>query len=335
MFDFSIDDTEEVTKMHEEVIRMKEEFVLRARKLYFYQIELEKKLNQLHEEKAMLSEQLEKLEYLNSQLPSNIFLQSPSRDFSFSNYGTEETTFSFGEVEENAEINKVHYIPIDYSNHKIIEIPYIFAPNHTGYEMTRDYPIVLGETIAEKYRIDRIIANTQTSCVLACLDLAKKTKVCVKVVQNEKRSFERGLNEIRMLMTLKNSYKDFSQAHIVRILDFFYFKEHLFIVQELLLETISATMQESLYKNMPQLKILAYEVLKALELLHTNHIIHCDLNPENILQTKKFRNDEIHYKIIDFNSAIINKDAELHSYPILTYAAPEVTDSKFSSKIDV
>ena len=335
MFDFSIDESEEVLKMHEEVIRMKEEFVLRGRKLFLYQLELEKKLHHLHTEKTILSDHIEKLEYLNSQLPSNIFLQPNSRDFSFSNYGTEETTFSFGEVEENAEINKVPYLTLDYHTHKILEIPYIFVPTHTGYELSRDYPIIVGEVIAEKYRIDRIIANTHTSCVLACMDVVKKQKVCVKVVQNEKRSFERGLNEIRMLMALKNSCSDLNPHHIVKIIDYFYYKEHLFIVQELLLETLSSSMEKIFRGNPDSLKKLAIEILQCLDLLSANNIIHCDLNPDNILIVKKSKEDEAHYKVIDFNSAITNKDKGLHSYPMLAYTAPDIIESNFSSKIDI
>lgn len=335
MFDFSIDESEEILKMHEEVLRMKEEFVLRSRKLYLYQSELEKKLHILHEEKVFLSEHIEKLEYLNSHLPSNTFLQPNSRDFSFSNYGTEETTFSFGEVDENAEINKVPYLNLDYQLHKTIEIPYIYVPNHTGYEVSREFPIVLGEIIAEKYRIDRIIANTHTSCVLACLDLSKKAKVCVKVVQNEKISFERGLNEVRMLTTLKNSVPDLSFHHVVRILDFFYYKEHLFIVEELLLDSISSTLHETFHENPTNLKKFTVEMLLCLDLLSQNGIIHCDFNPENILQVKKSKNDEVHYKLVDFNSAITLKDTELHSYPMLAYTPPDIIDSKFSSKIDM
>ena len=335
MFDFSIDENEEIMKMHEEVIRMKEEFVLRTRKLYLYQLELEKKLHQLHDEKSLLTEHVEKLEYLNSHLPSNIFLQPNSRDFSFSNYGTEETTFSFGEVEENAEINRVPYLALDYQTHKILEIPYIYIPNHTGYEITRDYPIIVGEIIAEKYRIDRIIANTHTSCILVCFDIIKKNKVCVKIIQNEKRSFERGLNEIRMLATLKNSCQDLNRSHVVKILDYFYYKEHLFIVQELLFEPISHLLQENIFKNSNNLKRLAVEILQSLDLLANNNIIHCDINPENILTVTKAKDDDIHYKIIDFNSAITNKDTELHSYPMLSYTAPEIIESKFSGKIDI
>jgi Protein kinase domain len=334
MFDFSIDENEDTTRMHEELGRMKEEFILRTRKLYLYQLELEKKLHQLHEKKLILSDHIEKLEYLDSQLPSNIFLQPPSRDFSFSNYGTEETTFSFGDLEENAEINKIPYMPTDYNTHKVLEIPYIFVPNHTGYELTRDFPIVPGEIIAEKYRIDRIVANTQTSCVLACMNLATKHKVCVKVVQNEKRAFQRGLNEIRVLVSLKNSCPDLNSYHTVKVLDYFYYKEHLFITQELLQETLTSY-QENLYKNMFEIKKLAAEVLKCLDLLFVNSVIHCDLNPDNISVYKRSKDDEVHYKVIDFNSAINFKDKELHTYPMLAYTAPEITESVFTNKLDM
>lgn len=335
MFDFSIDESEELSKMHEEVSRMKEEYLLRCRKLYLYQIELEKRLHYLHEEKIALNDQLEKLELLSSQAPSTTFHQSTQRDFSFSNYGTEESFWSLGDLEENAKINKVPNIVLDYQTQQIIEIPYIYLPNHTGYEVTRDFPIVLGEVIAEKYRIDRIIANTQCSCVLSCQDLSKRSKVCVKVVQNDKRCFEKGLNEVRVLVTLKKSCRDLGHFNIVRIFDYFYYKEHLFIVQELLYQSLSDFGGSRLLKNLNNLRLFSIEILKGLDLLHQNGIIHCDLNPENILIHTKNKEEDLHYRIIDFNSAITPEDRELHTYPILSYAAPELSESKFTFALDI
>lgn len=335
MFDFSIDESEELSKMHEDISRMKEEYLLRCRKLYLYQIELEKKLHYLHDEKIALNDQLEKLDLLISQVPSTTFHQSTQRDFSFSNYGTEESSWSLGDLEENAKINKVPNIVLDYQTQQIIEIPYIYLPNHTGYELNRDYPIVLGEVIAEKYRIDRIIANTQCSCVLSCQDLIKKSKVCVKIVQNDKSYYERGLNEVRVLATLKKSCRDLSHFNIVRILDYFYHKEHLFIVQELLYQSLSDFGASRLHKNLNNLRQFSIEILKGLDLLHQNGIIHCDLNPENILLHTKIKEEDPHYRVIDFNSAITPEDKELHTYPQLAYAAPELSESKFTFALDI
>lgn len=334
MFDLSIDESEELNKLQEEVIKIKDEYLIRSRRLYLYQLELEKKIHQLHEHKTLLSDHIEKLEYLNSQLPSQVFHQHHLQDFSFSNNGTEETTFSFIEVEENAEINKIPHLTPDYQSQKILEIPYFYSPGRTGYEITRDFPIIIGETISDKYRIDRTISNTQISCLLSCLDTHKKTKVCVKIILNDKQSFKRGLNELRILKNLQASCKDISQHNIIKLLDYFYFKEHLFIVQELLYEPVS-NISEIFFENVDLLQRFATDVLKALDLLSVNNIIHCDLNTENILQAKKPVGNDFHYKIIDFNSSILNKDKELFSYPMLAYAAPEISEGKFTCAIDM
>jgi serine/threonine protein kinase len=335
MFDFSLDESEEIQRLESEVSRMKEEYLLRFRKLYLFQIELEKKLHFLHEEKLALSDQLEKLDNLTSQVPCTTFHQAGQRDFSFSNYGTEESFLSLGDLEENAKVNKVPNIVLDYQNQQMIEIPYIFLPNRTGYEVTRDFPIVVGEIIAEKYRIDRIISNTQTSCILSCQDLSKRLKVCVKVIQNDKRSFERGLNELRVLTSLKKSCRDLSHFNVIKLFDYFYHKEHLFIIQELGFQTLAEFSVFKLKKNLPGLRQFSIEILKALDLLHSNGIIHCDLNPENILIHGKVNEEEVHYRLIDFNSAITPEDKELHTYPLLAYAAPELSESKFTQALDI
>lgn len=69
------------------------------------------------------------------------------------------------------------------------------------------------------------------------------------------------------------------------MLDFFYYKEHLFIVSELLRENLydfGKYMRENSaepYFTMPRLKKISKQILEALKYIHSLRLIHCDLKP--------------------------------------------------------
>jgi dual specificity protein kinase YAK1 len=72
---------------------------------------------------------------------------------------------------------------------------------------------------------------------------------------------------------------------LVRMIDFFVFREHLCIVFELL----SASIYDVLKKNMFQglslnfSRLIIQQILDALKVVKEAKLIHCDLKPENIL----------------------------------------------------
>lgn len=84
--------------------------------------------------------------------------------------------------------------------------------------------------------------------------------------------------------------------------DFFYHKEHLFIVTELLRDNLyeySKYNRESenfIYFTIGRLQKITKQILIALDALHNLKLIHCDLKPENIL-IKSYSRSEV--KIID------------------------------------
>jgi len=57
--------------------------------------------------------------------------------------------------------------------------------------------------------------------------------VCLKIIKNSKDFFDQSLDEIKLMQYI-SSGGDADENHVLRLLDFFYHKEHLFIVSELL-----------------------------------------------------------------------------------------------------
>ena len=60
---------------------------------------------------------------------------------------------------------------------------------------------------------------------------------CLKIIENNKDYFDQSLDEIKILNYLKEN-GDLQENHILEIKDYFYYKEHLFIVTELLKDNL-------------------------------------------------------------------------------------------------
>lgn len=136
-----------------------------------------------------------------------------------------------------------------------------------------------------------------------------------------------------------NANGDPEEKNFVKLIDYFYHKEHLFIVTELLRDNLyeyskyNREHEEELYFTIGRLQKIAYQVLIALQYLHSLHLVHCDLKPENIL-IKSYSRCEV--KVIDFGSTCFIHD-HLGSYvQSRSYRAPEVIiGAKYDYKIDI
>lgn len=129
------------------------------------------------------------------------------------------------------------------------------------------------------------------------------------------------------------------RIRVLKYHDSFYYKEHLFLVTELLkdnlLEYYKFNLQNESEKffTLPTLKILSRQILEALAFIHSLDIIHCDIKPENIM-VKSY--SQPIFKIIDLGSSCFRHD-HLSSYvQSRAYRAPEVLlESRYDCKIDV
>jgi len=69
-------------------------------------------------------------------------------------------------------------------------------------------------------------------------------------------------------------------ACLITMHDYFYHREHLMILTELLKENLyEAYRARPEYFTLGKLQVIARQILTALSTLHRLHIIHCDLKP--------------------------------------------------------
>jgi len=201
----------------------------------------------------------------------------------------------------------------------------IYKPNHTGFEESRDFPIKQNDIIAGRYEITQYLGSAAFSRAIQCRDRLTDRDVCIKIIKNTKDFFDQCLDEIKLLKYIKRM-GDPDSNYVLQMYDFFYFKEHLFIVCELLGDNLYEfyKLHKSLgtpYFTLPRLQAVAKQCLIAVKYIHSLDLIHCDLKPENILMHDYVK---CQIKVIDFGSSCFIGD-ELSTYvQSRSYRAPEV-----------
>ncbi|KAF0973710.1 hypothetical protein FDP41_007097 [Naegleria fowleri] len=254
---------------------------------------------------------------------------------------TEEDFKSWGPTYIEEEVSEIQdrrtkwRPPVEYET---IYLPVIRETFKTGFEETNEFKIEVDSIIAERYQVVEYLGSATFSRAIQCLDLRTNQNVCIKIIKNDKDFFDQSLDEIKLLRFL-NSMGDPDAMNVIKLHDFFYYKEHLFIVCELLRDNLyefyvyNRESGDELYFNLPRLQKVTRQLLTALQFVHSLNLIHCDLKPENIL-IKSYSKCQV--KIIDFGSSCFKWDNLPLYAQSRTYRAPEVViGSDYDEKIDM
>lgn len=220
----------------------------------------------------------------------------------------------------------------------VFDLKIIHRRGATGFEATREIPLRINDLIGGRYQIIDLLGQAAFCRAVQALDLKTGALVCLKVVKNNKDYLDQSLDEIKVLLYINNADPGDEQG-ILRLYDYFYFKEHLILVTELLranLYEFTKYNRESgaaLYFTMPRIQSIAWQVLRSLAFMHSLNLIHADLKPENILM-KSYSACEV--RVIDLGSSCFVTD-RLSSYvQSRSYRAPEVIlGLPYGQKIDV
>ncbi|XP_054788177.1 uncharacterized protein LOC129294089 isoform X1 [Prosopis cineraria] len=222
--------------------------------------------------------------------------------------------------------------------YEVFDLRIIHRKNRTGFEESKDLLIVLNSVIGGRYYVTEYLGSAAFSKVVQAHDLLTGIDVCLKIIKNDKDFFDQSLDEIKLLK-LVNKNDPADEHHILRLYDYFYHQEHLFIVTELLranLYEFQKYNQESgdeAYFTLNRLQLITRQCLEALQYLHSLGIIHCDLKPENIL-IRSYKRCEI--KIIDLGSSCFQSDNLCLYVQSRSYRAPEVMlGLQYDEKIDI
>uniref|UniRef100_A0A803N893 Protein kinase domain-containing protein n=1 Tax=Chenopodium quinoa TaxID=63459 RepID=A0A803N893_CHEQI len=243
------------------------------------------------------------------------------------------------EDEEAAAVQEqVRQIKAQEEEFETFNLKIVHRKNRTGFEEDKNFHVVLNSVIAGRYHVTEYLGSAAFSKAIQAHDLHTGMDVCVKIIKNNKDFFDQSLDEIKLLKYV-NKHDPADKYHLLRLYDYFYYREHLLIVCELLkanLYEFHKFNRESggeVYFTMPRLQSITIQVLEALQFLHGLGLIHCDLKPENIL-VKSYSRCEV--KVIDLGSSCFETDHLCSYVQSRSYRAPEVIlGLPYDKKIDV
>ncbi|XP_073139470.1 uncharacterized protein [Henckelia pumila] len=243
------------------------------------------------------------------------------------------------EDEEAAAVQEqVNQIKAQEEEFETFDLKIIHRKNRTGFEEDKNFHVVLNSVIAGRYHVTEYLGSAAFSKAIQAHDLHTGMDVCVKIIKNNKDFFDQSLDEIKLLKYV-NKHDPADKYHILRLYDYFYYREHLLIVCELLkanLYEFHKFNRESggeVYFTMPRLQSITIQCLEALQFLHSLGLIHCDLKPENIL-VKSYSRCEV--KVIDLGSSCFETDNLCSYVQSRSYRAPEVIlGLPYDKKIDI
>ena len=211
----------------------------------------------------------------------------------------------------------------------------IGGTNNCGYDDEHgSYLHVPHDHIAYRYEMLKIIGKGSFGQVVKAYDHKSQQHVALKMVRNEKRFHRQAQEEIRILDHMRKQDKD-NAMNIIHMFESFTFRNHMCITFELL----SVNLYELIKKNKFQgfsiqlVRRFAYSILRCLEALYNNKIIHCDLKPENVLLKQQGRSG---IKVIDFGSSCFEHQRVYTYIQSRFYRAPEVIlGAKYGMPIDM
>ncbi|XP_010474313.1 PREDICTED: dual specificity tyrosine-phosphorylation-regulated kinase 4-like [Camelina sativa] len=233
---------------------------------------------------------------------------------------------------------QVRQIKAQEKEFETFDLKIVHRKNRTGFEEEKNFHVVLNSVIAGRYHVTEYLGSAAFSKAIQAHDLQTGMDVCIKIIKNNKDFFDQSLDEIKLLKYV-NKHDPADKYHLLRLYDYFYFREHLLIVCELLkanLYEFHKFNRESggeVYFTMPRLQSITIQCLESLQFLHGLGLIHCDLKPENIL-VKSYSRCEI--KVIDLGSSCFETDHLCSYVQSRSYRAPEVIlGLPYDKKIDV
>ncbi|CAN4085404.1 unnamed protein product [Withania somnifera] len=250
----------------------------------------------------------------------------------------EDVGASLEDEEATAVQEQVRQIKAQEEEFETFELKIVHRKNRTGFEEDKNFHVVLNSVIAGRYQVTEYLGSAAFSKAIQAHDLHTGMDVCVKIIKNNKDFFDQSLDEIKLLKYV-NKHDPADKYHLLRLYDYFYYREHLLIVCELLkanLYEFHKFNRESggeVYFTMPRLQSITIQCLEALQFLHGLGLIHCDLKPENIL-VKSYSRCEV--KVIDLGSSCFETDHLCSYVQSRSYRAPEVIlGLPYDKKIDI
>ncbi|XP_071343613.1 uncharacterized protein [Trachinotus anak] len=172
------------------------------------------------------------------------------------------------------------------------------------------------------YLIEELLGKGSYGQVFQCIKLDTKEKIAVKIMGKDVGWA--GKKEVSILNSLKKIDPD--KNNLVRFTDHFEHKGQFCLAFEMLDITIEELIENITVKplHLSQIRVMAQQMLVALNALKSIGLVHADIKPNNIMLVNHHR-QPFKVKLIDFGMAIpVSKIRTGTIMQITGYRAPEV-----------
>ncbi|KAM4553884.1 dual specificity tyrosine-phosphorylation-regulated kinase 4 isoform 2-T2 [Fundulus diaphanus] len=197
------------------------------------------------------------------------------------------------------------------------------AAQNNGYDDEHgSYVRVLHDHIAYRFEVLEVIGKGSFGQVLKCLDHKNNELVAIKMIRNKKRFHHQALVELKILEVIKKKDKD-NLHNVIHMKEHFYFRNHLCISFELLGVNLYELIKKNNFQgfSLALIRRFTHALLRCLQMLHREKIIHCDLKPENILLSQRGPGN---IKVVDFGSSCYEQQRVYTYIQSRFYRSPEV-----------
>uniref|UniRef100_A0A1A8L537 dual-specificity kinase n=1 Tax=Nothobranchius pienaari TaxID=704102 RepID=A0A1A8L537_9TELE len=197
------------------------------------------------------------------------------------------------------------------------------AAQNSGYDDEHgSYIRVLHDHVGYRFEVLEVIGKGSFGQVLKCLDHKTNELVAIKMIRNKKRFHHQALVELKILEVIKKKDKD-NLHNVIHMKEHFYFRNHLCISFELLGVNLYELIKKNNFQgfSLALIRRFAHALLRCLQMLHREKIIHCDLKPENILLSQRGPGN---IKVVDFGSSCYETQRVYTYIQSRFYRSPEV-----------
>lgn len=191
-----------------------------------------------------------------------------------------------------------------------------------------DNTIFYSKQIIDNYEIITKIGNGSYGEIFSAKNLHNNDEHVLKIFRKEKKFEGSNLNELKILKKLKNSHmaiRTYKRELIPLIQDNFFFNNHRIIAMKKYNINLYQEYKKKKF-SIHEIKNITRQVLKGLDFLKLNKIVHGDLKPENILF---YNNESFRTIICDFGLStdleyLKNNDKKNYNIQSMWYRAPEI-----------
>jgi dual specificity tyrosine-phosphorylation-regulated kinase 2/3/4 len=170
--------------------------------------------------------------------------------------------------------------------------------------------------------------------VVRAVDHKSHEMVAVKIVRAGREHMQLALNEINILMKVKEQDIE-NKKNLLRIRDFIVFRRHICIITELLATSLYQLLEANHFAPLDphNIRAFAIQLLASLAFLRQLGVIHSDIKPENVLMKHR---SKVGIKLVDFGTSMFAHEATFSYIQSRFYRAPEVIlGGNYSFPIDM